>query len=429
MSPVLQSSTRGRLWKRLALGLGIVVLVAVLPYIFKSRFMHSMLIEICIAITFALSYNMLLGHCGLLSFGHAVFFGMGGFFTMHALNMVNAGRLPLPLEILPLIGGLGALSVGLFFGFISTRRAGTPFALISLGIGELIAASALMLPSFFGGEEGISGDRMAEVTLTPFGFGQQIEIYYLIAFWMLVSVLLMKLQTQTPLGRMANAVRDNPERTSFVGYNTHYVRTLQYAQAAFFAGIAGGMFALNYEIATAEIVGQLTSANVLMMTYIGGLGYFFGPILGAILITLMELLLSNITHAWVIYYGLMFVGMLLWAPGGLAALIMMHKPLWQGGKMSAVLKSYAILAGPVLILFTGFMILIEMNYHLSLSIKPEEAMSIMGAEFYAQSTGPWILSIALIVIGYLLYRPTSRIVKNTWRQAHIELKETGANNS
>ncbi|MFH1135111.1 MAG: branched-chain amino acid ABC transporter permease [Pseudomonadota bacterium] len=428
MSRNQQSAATAGLWRRAALPLGLLAAAVILPHLFHSRFMLSVLIEMCIAITFALSYNMLLGQCGLLSFGHAVFFGLGGFFTMHALNMVNDGRLPLPLEILPLCGGLGALVAGLLFGYISTRRAGTPFALISLGLGELIAASALMLPSFFGGEEGVSGDRMARITLTPFGFGQQIEVYYLVVFWMLVSIVLMKLQTQTPLGRMAGAVRDNPERTAFVGYDTHGVRTLQFAQAAFFAGIAGGMFALNYEIVTAEVVGQLTSANVLMMTYIGGVGYFFGPILGAVLITLMELLLSTITHAWVLYYGLMFVALLLWAPGGLAGLIMMHEPLRRGGKLGKLLKSYVIVAGPALVLFTGFMLLIELNYHLSLSIDPEKAMNFVGIEFHAQSTAPWALSLSLIAVGYLLFRPTARMARNAWRQAHRELKETGAMN-
>ena len=397
--------------------------MALLPLLFRSSFMLSMLSEIGIMIIFALSYNMLLGQGGLLSFGHAVYFGLGGFITMHALNFVNDGVLPLPLEILPLVGGLGGLLFGIVFGYVSTRRAGTPFALISLGIGELIAASSLMLPSFFGGEEGISGDRMAEITLTPFGFGQQIEIYYLIAFWVLVSTGLMYLLTQTPLGRMANAVRDNPERTPFVGYNTHIVRTIQFSLASFFAGIAGGLFALNYEIVTAEIVGAIPSANVLMMTYIGGTGFFFGPILGAILITLMELMLANITHAWVLYYGLMFIAMILWAPGGLASLIMMHKPLWQGRVLGIVLKAYALVTAPVVILFLGFMILIEINYHLSLSIKPEDPMHIFGIEFYAQSIWPWVVSIVLSVGGLVLFIKSRQIVRRAWQTAGNQLKQ------
>ena len=407
----------------LALWGGAALFVALLPLPFRSGFMLSMLSEIGIMIIFALSYNMLLGQGGMLSFGHAVYFGLGGFITMHALKFVNDGGFPLPLEVLPLVGGLGGLLFGIVFGYVSTRRAGTPFALISLGIGELIAASSLMLPSFFGGEEGISGDRMAEITLTTFGFGKQIEVYYLIGFWLLVSTGLMYLLTQTPLGRMANAVRDNPERIPFVGYNTHIVRTIQFSLASFFAGIAGGLFAINYEIVTSEVVGAIPSGNVLMMTYIGGTGFFFGPILGAILITLMELLLSNITHAWILYYGLMFVAMILWAPGGLASLIMMHKPLLQGRVLAGVLKAYAIMAGPFIILFLGCMSLIEILYHLSLSIKPEDPMHLFGIEFCAQSLGPWTISLAMIVAGSLLFLKGRRIIIKAWQTAGKQLKQ------
>ena len=417
-----QGSSRKR-FRALAPWAGIILLLVLLPLLLRSRFMLSMTSEMGIMIIFALSYNMLLGQGGMLSFGHAVYFGLGGFITMHALNFINEGVLFLPLELLPLLGGLGGLFFGIIFGYVSTRRAGTPFALISLGIGELIAASSLMLPSFFGGEQGISGDRMAEITLTPFGFGQQIEVYYLIAFWMLVSIGLMYLLTQTPLGRMANAVRDNPVRTPFVGYNTHIVRTMQLSLAAFFAGIAGGLFAINYEIVTSEVVGAIPSANVLMMTYIGGTGYFFGPILGAILITIMELVLANITHAWVLYYGLMFVAMILYAPGGLAGLIMMHKPLWQGRAMTGVLKAYAVIAGPIIILFLGCMTLIEINYHLSLSIKPEDPMSILGIEFYAQSIWPWIISIVLSVGGLVLFLKSRHIVSRAWQTAGEQIKQ------
>jgi len=234
--------------------LAAALVCAVLPLVFDSGFALSMLSQVGIAIIFALSYNMLLGQGGMLSFGHAVYYGLGGFIAMHAINMVGDGVLPLPLELLPLVGGVGGVVAGLIFGWLSTDKAGTTFALISLGIGELIAASALMLPSFFGGEEGISADRMVDTTLTGLGFGQQIEVYYLIAVWMLVCIFLMFLQTKTPLGRVANAVRDNPERAAFIGYNVRWVRTLQFTLAAFFAGIAGGLFAITYEIITAETI-------------------------------------------------------------------------------------------------------------------------------------------------------------------------------
>jgi branched-chain amino acid transport system permease protein len=333
------------------------------------------------------------------------------------------GELPVPVELLPLIGGIGGFLFGIVFGWISTKRAGTTFALISLGIGELIAASSLMLPSFFGGEEGISGDRMLEVTLTPFEFGKQIEVYYLIGFWMLVCIYLMYLLTQTPLGRVANAVRDNPERTPFIGYDIHFVRTIQYTLAAFFAGIAGGLFAINYEIVTAETVGALESGNVLMMTYIGGIGHFFGPILGAVLVTFMQLFLANITHAWLLYFGLLFMGMVLWAPNGLAGIIMLHEPVWKAGLIKKLLPAYAKATLPSVLLFLGVMFLIEINYHLSLSINPDKPMSIFGIQFDAHSPVPWTLAILLVIIGFVLFRRAVKLVNLSWQEVTYEMKK------
>ena len=376
-----------------------------------------------IAIIFALSYNMLLGEGGLLSFGHAVFYGLGGFISIHGLNLVSDGVLPIPLELMPLVGGLGSVIFGLFFGWLATERAGTTFALISLGIGELIASSALMLPSFFGGEQGISGNRMTGITLTGIKFGKQITVYYLIAFWTLVSTVLMYLLTQTPLGRMANAVRDNPERAPFVGYDTHRVRTFQYTLAAFFAGIAGGLFAVNYEIVTAETIGHIPSGNVLMMTYIGGVGHFFGPVLGAVLVTFMQLSLANITHAWLLYFGLLFMGMVLWAPNGLAGLIMLHEPVWKAGLMKRLLPAYVLAALPALVIFLGAMILIEINYHLSLSIDPTAPMKLFKISFSAQSPIPRVGAIGLIIIGFVFFRRATRRVNQSWQEVTYELKK------
>jgi branched-chain amino acid transport system permease protein len=312
---------------------------------------------------------------------------------------------------------------GLFFGWLATERAGTTFALISLGIGELIASSALMLPSFFGGEQGISANRMTGITLTGINFSQQITVYYLIAFWTLVSAGLMYLLTQTPLGRLANAVRDNPERAPFVGYDTHRVRTFQYTLAAFFAGIAGGLFAVNYEIVTAETIGHVPSGNVLMMTYIGGVGHFFGPILGAVLVTFMQLSLANITHAWLLYFGLLFMGMVLWAPNGLAGLIMLHEPVWKAGLMKRLLPAYVLAAWPALVIFLGAMILIEINYHLSLSIDPTAPMKLFKISFSAKSPIPWVGAIGLILIGFVFFRRAARRVNQSWQEVTYEMKK------
>ncbi len=423
MNPIEKKSRFLSLWRRYGIWIGAAIIVCLLPLIFRSSFSRTMLSQMGIAIIFALSYNMLLGEGGLLSFGHAVFYGLGGFISIHSLKWVSDGVLPIPLELMPLVGGLGSVIFGLFFGWLATERAGTTFALISLGIGELIASSALMLPSFFGGEQGISANRMTGITLTGIKFSKQITVYYLIAFWTLVSAGLMYLLTQTPLGRMANAVRDNPERAPFVGYDPHRVRTFQYTLAAFFAGIAGGLFAVNYEIVTAETIGHIPSANVLMMTYIGGVGHFFGPILGAVLVTFMQLSLANITHAWLLYFGLLFMGMVLWAPNGLAGLLMLHEPVWKAGLMKRLLPAYALAALPALVIFLGAMILIEINYHLSLSIDPTAPMKLFKISFSAQSPLPWGMAIGLIIIGFVFFRRAGRRVTRSWQAVTSEMKK------
>ncbi len=423
MSPIEEKSKFLYWWRRYGFWIGAAILACLLPLIFRSSFSRSMLSQMGIAIIFALSYNMLLGEGGLLSFGHAVFYGLGGFISIHVLNLVSGGVLPIPLELMPLVGGLGSVVFGLIFGWLATKRAGTTFALITLGIGELIASSALMLPSFFGGEQGISGNRMTGITLTGIKFGKQITVYYLIAFWTLVSTVLMYLLTQTPLGRLANAVRDNPDRAPFVGYDTHRVRTFQYALAAFFAGIAGGLFAVNYEIVTAETIGHIPSGNVLMMTYIGGVGHFFGPILGAVLVTFMQLSLANITNAWLLYFGLLFMGMVLWAPNGLAGLIMMHEPVWKAGLLKRLLPAYILAAWPTLVIFLGAMILIEINYHLSLSIDPTAPLKLFKITFSAQSPLPWGVALGLLIIGFVFLRRAGRRVKQAWQEVTLEMKK------
>ena len=127
--------------------------------------------------------------------------------------------------------------------------------------------------------------------------------------------------TRTPVGRMCNAVRDNPERAEFVGYNTQRVRFIAFAIAGLFAGLAGGLHAINYEIVAADAVSAQRSGTVLIMAYIGGAGHFIGPVLGAIVITWLQSSLSDYTSAWLLYLGVFFIAMILYAPSGLAGLI------------------------------------------------------------------------------------------------------------
>jgi branched-chain amino acid transport system permease protein len=291
---------------------------------------------------FALSYNMLLGQTGLLSFGHAVYYGLGGFATMHLLNAIGKGGGPLTTALLPIVGGLAGLAAGIVLGYVTTRKAGTTFAMITLGIGEMVAACSLMFPGIFGGEGGVTGNRVVgKETLLGFTWGPQVEMYGLIVLWAFACTIAMFALTQTPLGRMANAVRDNPERAEFVGYDTERVRFLMVILSGFFAGVAGGLSALNYEIVTAETLNAHTSGVVLLIAFVGGIGFFYGPIIGAILVTVMQIVIGGMTHAWLLYFGLFFLFMVLVAPGGIASLIVVQRALWQAGLLGRMLPHYA----------------------------------------------------------------------------------------
>src|SRR5690606_29285896 len=146
--------------------------------------------------------------------------------------------------------------------------------------------------------------------------------------------------THTPLGRMANAVRDNPERAEFVGYNTQRVRWLVLILSAFFAGIAGGLAAIAFEIVTSENGGRIASGGVLLAAFIGGVLFFFGPIIGAVIMVLFSVALSEYTKAWQFYLGVFFVLLVMYAPGGVSSLILMNLRVMKFGKFKRLLDPY-----------------------------------------------------------------------------------------
>src|SRR5262249_40992706 len=145
------------------------------------------------------------------------------------------------MPLVPLAGALAGLGFGIVLGALTTKRGGTIFALISLGVGELVHAASLMIPSFFGGEEGLTASRTRAPHLPGLDLGSQVQVYYVIAFWLVVAALLMHVFMRTPVGRLCNAVRDNAERVEFVGYNPQRIRFIVFSVAAAFAGLAGGL--------------------------------------------------------------------------------------------------------------------------------------------------------------------------------------------
>ena len=400
----------------------IAFLVALLgfPLLFDSILAISILNQMAIAIVFALSYNMLLGQGGMLSFGHAVYFGLGGFLSVHALMLIEFETMVFSILWTPLIGGLFGLLAGIFIGSFSTRKAGTVFAMISLGIGELIAASSLIFSSFFGGEAGISGDRTFGPTFFGFDFAQNIEIYYVAAVWAFIATLFMWLFTQTPAGRMANAVRDNPERAEFIGYSSRKVRFISFCASGMFAGIAGGLFALNYEFITEENLNAATSGRVLLMAYIGGLGYFIGPIIGAVVLTLMNSLLSNYSELWMLYLGIMFLLTVMFLPRGFAGFIMMHQVAWVRGNMKMLIKPYIITGIPALLFTVCAIVLIEMSH------TEDEVFHYLGLALNPASPITWIVILAIAGGAFYAAKRSLIQLNDAWETANAIPKEEEA---
>ncbi len=352
----------------------LVLLVA--PKVFNSGLGLTVLSQMGIAIIACLSYNMLLGQGGMLSFGHAVYTGLGSFLAIHALNNITAGSLNMPVSLVP--------------------------------------ALSLMIPEFFGGEGGVSGNRMSGQPFLGITFGPQIQVYYLIAIYTFVAVGLMFAFTRTPLGRMLNAVRDNPERVEFVGYDTQKVRYIAFILSGFFAGISGGLAALNFEIVTAEVVGAGRSGAYLLFTFLGGATFFFGAIIGGVLMVLAFVLLSEFTSAWLLYLGLIFLFMVMYAPGGIASLIMMNLRVAMYGKLKQLWVSYLALGGTALVMLLGAAAMIEMVYHLQLNTTLGTEVVFAGVTLDTKGINSWFGAAMVTLTGLGLFELVRRQFLKEW---------------
>ena len=386
----------------------------VAPLIFSQGFAITLLCQMGIMIIFALSYNMLFGQGGMLSFGHAVYSGLGAFFAVHAMNWIGAGKLALPVSLLPLVGGVFGALFGVLFGFVTTKKSGTPFAMISLGIGEMVFAASLMFPGFFGGEGGITSNRVVGKPFMGINFGSGIQVYYLVVAWCLAAMVAMYAFSRTPLGRISNAVRDNPERAEFIGYNTERVRYLVLIVSAFFAGISGGLSAINFEIVSAENVSALRSGGVLFATFIGGSMFFFGPVIGAIVFVFFSVALSEYTKAWQFYLGVFFVLMVMFAPGGIASLIMLNlrvakQRLWRGLSLP-----YLGVIVSSLVLLTGIILVVEMGYHFGMERANGTVTKLFGLSLDTGAAPAWVLAVAILLIGALAFERMRRYFKREW---------------
>lgn len=392
------------------------VVLLVLPRVFSSNSSVIILTQIAITIVFALSYNMLLGQAGMLSFGHAVYMGVGGFAAVHVMNGALGDAVP--LIVLPLFGGLFSLGIATIIGSFSTRRGGTSFAMISLGVVELIASFSIIIVAFFRGG-GMLWDRTVGPQVFGWDFAQHIEVYYLVAGWMILSVGGMYLFTCTPIGRLANAVRDNPERTEFVGYSARWVRFYSFCAAGFFAGVAGALSAIAFEIASAENLTVQASGTILLVAFLGGVGFFYGPVIGAIVFTLLQSVLSQHTDLWELYVGVLFLATVMYFPGGLAGVMLLHGIPVRLGKTGMLALPYLRVIAPAGIGILGCIGFVEMLHHARKAVVGGSQTDLFFLRIDTAAFLPWVFMIALAGIGIWVAKRQAPALQTAWHNATV----------
>jgi branched-chain amino acid transport system permease protein len=409
--------------------LAAVAVLGALPVLLPAGLLNAS-IQALIAALFACAYSLLAGRAGMLSFGHAAYFGVGAFATVHAMNALGGtGLLPTPL--MPLVGAFGGLGFGLIAGWFATQRSGTAFAMITLAIAELLHALAPQLKGWFGGESGISTMRMPAWGLS---FGSTTQVYYLTLAWVLVSLALLYFHTRTPLGRLTLALRENEHRLRFLGYDVHGLGVSAFAVSSMFSGIAGGLQVLGNESANYVVFDAGVSATVVLNSYIGGVGSFLGPALGAALMSFFGYAVSDTTPSWLLYQGVLFVLVMMFMPEGLTGLVTATlRLLGRHGVMAVLpLALSAVVAG--LLLAGGSVFLVEMLQRLcSQDYRSLARMSgtappvqLFGRAWSAAAVGTWIVPAGLLAAGALMAGVVQRCRRGLALAASPEVPERAA---
>jgi branched-chain amino acid transport system permease protein len=399
-----------------------VAALAALPFLLSQGLLNAA-IQMLIAALFASAYNLLCGQAGMLSFGHAAYFGVGAFGTVHAMNAIGgAGLLPTPL--MPLAGAACGLVFGGIAGWFATKRTGTYFAMITLAIAELVHSLAPHLKGLFGGEAGVSTMRMPAWGLD---FGSTTQVYYLTLAWVLLSVLLLYLFTRTPMGRLAYGLRENSHRLRFLGYNVHGLGMLVFAISAMFSGIAGGLQVVSNESANYVVFDPALSAAVVLNTYIGGVKVFLGPAFGAALMTFFGYAVSDLTQSWLLYQGILFVLVMMFMPSGLAGLIGTTGRLRQSIGMARIVPLALLSIAAAVLLSMGGAFAVEMlqrsfsqDYRAMAKLAAGGAwppVTLLARAWSPTAVATWAVPVVLIGAGALLAWIGQRHLKQATERA------------
>ena len=219
-------------------------------------------------------------------------------------------------------------------------------------------------------------------------------------------------------------MRDNPERVEFIGYNTQRVRYMTLILSAFFCGISGALAAINFEIVTDENVSAFRSGAVLLFTFIGGVGFFFGPILGAIVGIFLTVVLGDFTKAWLLYLGAFFIIVVMYAPGGLASLIMLNLRVAKFGRFKRIFPSLAAVSVSSVIMLLGVVLFIEMLYHFTLeSLSYGTERQLFGFTVDTAAPTGWLVAGAIFIVGLVFFRMTKKSFQLVWGDVNTEIEE------
>ncbi|VVD87110.1 putative amino acid transport system permease lipoprotein transmembrane [Pandoraea communis] len=403
-------------WRRRAIvWLVFAAILGLAPWCFPSDTALTLMTQMGTAAILALSFNLLLGSTGLLSFCHATYAGIGAYAGVWCMNRIGVQGLPVSMALVPVAGAVAGGMAGATLGYVTTRRAGMTFAMITLGVAELVWVMAAMMPEWFGGERGIPTDRTLGAAWFGVTFATQREVYALVAVWLFVCAALMYGVTRTPLGFLARAVRDNPVRVAFLGQSPAAVRYRMQIIAAAFAGVAGALGALNFELVSANTFSLERSGIVLVFTVLGGTAYFAGPMLGAVVGVFATVVLATLTRAWQLYLGLGFLAVVIFAPGGVAGLISVHVHAWRAGMARALWQPYAAVCVGLALVVGGLIGIVEMTYGARLASDAARAVT-QGGSAHAGAVA-WGAAAAVVIGGLVIV---------TFAGRHLRCKEASA---
>jgi branched-chain amino acid transport system permease protein len=307
-------------WKQ-ALSIAVLVVLIALPQ-FLGVFRIRLAIDILILLLFVVSYDFILGYAGVLSFGHALPYGVGAYFLALGLE---GGALPfLPQEPLTfttavLFALIVVVLVMLVTGALALQTSGVYFAMVTLALAQIAFIAMVELDDVTGGENGLF------LTLPdPFGYslGEITNVYYLSAIVVVVSYLIMRHLVKTPFGLALRSIRQNEERARFIGLNAFRFKLAAYTISGVFAGIAGMLFAIANAFITPDLLQWETTGDAVIMAIIGGLGSLWGPALGVVVTFSLEEVVSGMfIEAWPIFVGIFFILVVLFMPGGIAGVV------------------------------------------------------------------------------------------------------------